>query len=267
MRLGKRNAAVTGAAVVIGVAALGGVAVATGNTPLGDQDLSQPGSITVDESSLPEDDAAERDALAALATVEEAAAGAAAAESLGGGEVLAAELEDEDGFVVWEVEVRAADGTVQEVTVDAGDATILGTEREDDDREGDYREGDDREGADREGADREGAETEAAELSQPGTVAVDASTLPADDVAEQAALAELATVEQSAAEAAAVKAAGGGEVVRAELEEEDGFVVWDVVVRAADGTLQEVTLDAGNAAVLGLEGEDDEVDGPDSTDD
>lgn len=249
MRLGNRTAAVAGAAV-IGVAALGGVAVATGNTPLSD-DLSQPGSITVDESSLPEDDAAERDALAALATVNEAAAGAAATDSLGGGEVVSAELEDEDGFVVWEVEVRAADGTVQEVTVDAGDARILGTEREDD-------EADDNEA--------EGAGSEAAELSQPGTIAVDASTLPTDDAAEQEALAELATVEKSAAETAAIEAAGGGEAVRAELEEEDGFVVWDVVVRAADGTLQEVTLDAGNATVLGLEGEDDAIDGTNSTD-
>lgn len=89
----------------------------------------------MDESTLPEDDAAERAALAELASVEEAAAGAAAVEAVGGGEVAGSELEDEDGFVVWEVAVRAGDGSLHEVTVDAGDASVLGTERDEDDED------------------------------------------------------------------------------------------------------------------------------------
>lgn len=235
MRLRTRTAAVASAAAV-GVAALGGAALATGTIVAGgDDDLRQPGTITVDESTLPQDDVAERDALAALATVDQAAAEAAAVELVSGGQALRAELEEEDGFVVWEVVVRAGDGTVQEVTVDAGDAGVLGTEREDDEDDGD-------------------------DLRQPGTVPVEESTLPDDDAAEQEALTALATVEQAAAGEAALQAVGGGEVVQAELEETDGFVVWEVLVRTGDGTLQEVTVDAGNSSILATELDDDEHD-------
>lgn len=132
MHLGSRTLAVVGA-TAIGVAALGGVAVATGNEPWGD-DLTRPGSVSVsvNERDLPDHAAAEREALASLARIDEAAARAAATKSLGGGEAVQAELEDEDGFVVWDVLVRSEDGTAQEVTVDAGDASVLAVEREDD---------------------------------------------------------------------------------------------------------------------------------------
>jgi uncharacterized membrane protein YkoI len=131
MRITKLSAVVTlgGAAVL---AAAGGIAVAA-DDQAGSDDLTRPGTVTVDESSLPEDDVAEREALARLATVDEDAATSAAIDSIGSGEVLAAELEDEHGFVVWEVHVRSADGTVEEVIVDAGNASVLGAEREDDD--------------------------------------------------------------------------------------------------------------------------------------
>jgi uncharacterized membrane protein YkoI len=46
--------------------------------------------------------------------------------------VKEAELGDENGFVVWEVEVQASDGTFQEVKVDAGNGQILAQEAEDD---------------------------------------------------------------------------------------------------------------------------------------
>ena len=133
MRLRARAAAVV--AAVVGLAAVGGgVALATGTVAVGDDDLSRPGSLTVDERTLPEDDAAEREALAGLATVDQAAAGAAAAESLGGGDVVRAELEEEAGFVVWDVLVSAGDGTLREVTVDAG---IRDTRLDDDDGDDD----------------------------------------------------------------------------------------------------------------------------------
>lgn len=235
MRLRTRTAAVVGSAV-IGLAALGGgVALATGTVPGGD-DLSRPGSITVDERTLPENDAAEREALASLATVERAAAGAAAVEAVGGGEVVRAELEDEDGSVVWEVLVRADDGSVREVIVDAGDASVLGSEREDDG-----------------GEDRGG-------LRAAGTLAVDESTLPENDAAERDALAAVATIDEAAAGTAAAESVGGGEVVRAELEEDAGFVVWDVLVRSDDGTWHEVAVDAGDASILATELDDDDDD-------
>jgi hypothetical protein len=131
MRIANRTAAVAGAAV-IGLAALGGVAVATDVGPFGG-DLDRPGSIAVDERALPDDDTAERAALAAFDTVEESAARAAAVASAGGGEAVDAELTTEDGFVIWDVLVRAADGTWREVKVDAGDASILASERDQDD--------------------------------------------------------------------------------------------------------------------------------------
>lgn len=81
------------------------------------------------EESGTEDEAAEAAALAPLATVSEADATAAALAAVPGtaGTVL---LEDENGFVVWAVEVTADDGTITEVTIDAGDASVLAQETE-----------------------------------------------------------------------------------------------------------------------------------------
>ncbi|MGB3683380.1 MAG: PepSY domain-containing protein, partial [Rubrobacteraceae bacterium] len=39
-----------------------------------------------------------------------------------------AELGNENGYVVWEVEVAAQDGTLQEVKVDAGNGKVLAQE-------------------------------------------------------------------------------------------------------------------------------------------
>lgn len=136
MRIRTRTAAVVATAAV-GLTAATGVAFAAGAVDLAGDDPNQPGTITVDESMLPEDDAAEQAELRELASVGAAAAGAAAIEAVGGGEVAGTELEDENGFVVWEVAVRAADGSLQEVTVDAGDASVLGTERDGDDGDDD----------------------------------------------------------------------------------------------------------------------------------
>lgn len=121
--------------------------------------------------------------------------------------------------------------------------------------------------------DQTGADTEAAEGSEAdetgpdeqepsyagtATIAVDESTLPEDEAAEAAALASLATVTQADAEAAAL-AAVSGEVVQAELDNENGFVVWSIEVRGAAGTIHDVKIDAGNAAVLGTEAGEDEA--------
>ena len=38
------------------------------------------------------------------------------------------ELDDEGGFVVWEVDITRDDGTKVEVLIDAGDASILAQE-------------------------------------------------------------------------------------------------------------------------------------------
>ena len=242
MRVRTRGAAVA-AATAIGLTAASGAAFATrADDPDGD-DEHRPGTITVDESTLPEDDTAEQAALAELATVERAVAEAAAVEAVGGGEAASSELDADDSFVVWEVTVRAADGAVHEVTVDAGDASALSTERDDRD------DGDDGDG------DGDGSE-----LHRPGTIRVDESTVSEDDAAEQAALAPLAEVTEATAGTAAVEAVGGGDVASSQLEDEDGSVVWKVTVRAADGSVHEVAIDAGDARVLGTERDDEDDD-------
>jgi uncharacterized membrane protein YkoI len=82
---------------------------------------------------------------------------------------------------------------------------------------------------------------------------------------EQAALQALATVPQAQAEAAAL-AAVPGTVAGADLGNENGFVVYSVEVNAADGTVTEVTVDAGNATVLAQQAQDasDPADAPDA---
>jgi len=91
-------------------------------------------TIAVDEASLPEGEAAEAEALAALATVTQAEAEAAAFAAVSG-EIVQTELEDENGFIVWSVEVRDAAGLVHDVKIDAGNGAVLGTQADDDDAE------------------------------------------------------------------------------------------------------------------------------------
>lgn len=223
MRLRKRTTVII-AASAMGVAATGGVAYSAVG---GVDEPGRAGSVAVDEAVLPEDDAGEREALAGLATVTESGAADTATESVGGGQLLQAELQEDDGFVVWEVLVGAADGRVHEVTIDAGNATVLASEADED-------------------------------LGRAGTVRLDPSRLPEDDAAEQAALADAATVDETAARQAAVESAGGVEAVFAELEEEAGYVVWDVIVRTSDYWFKGVTVDAGDGTVLGFHADGDE---------
>jgi len=51
------------------------------------------------------------------------------------GQVLKAELEDENGFLVYGVEIASADKSIMEVKVDAGSGKVLAVERDTMDRE------------------------------------------------------------------------------------------------------------------------------------
>lgn len=95
-----------------------------------DDGPSVKGSITVPEQAGEQDEAAEQQALAGLATVtpDEAVRAATAAEP---GTAGPAELGDEDGSLVYEVVVTRADGSAVEVKIDAGNAAVLATEAED----------------------------------------------------------------------------------------------------------------------------------------
>jgi uncharacterized membrane protein YkoI len=97
-----------------------------------------------------------------------------------------------------------------------------------------------------------------------GTGQADAQEGSGDDAQEQAALKALATVTPAEAQDVA-RTAVAGTVGEADLGNGNGFVVYTVEVTAADGTVTEVTVDAGNSAVLAQQVQDpgDPADGPD----
>jgi uncharacterized membrane protein YkoI len=72
-------------------------------------------------------EAAETQQLQGLAKIDQAAAEKAALAAVPG-QIQKTELGDENGFVVYSVEVKGADGTVTDVKVDAGDGSILAQE-------------------------------------------------------------------------------------------------------------------------------------------
>jgi uncharacterized membrane protein YkoI len=47
------------------------------------------------------------------------------------GKVIETELDDENGFLVWHVEVLAKDGTTSELAVDAGNGEVLAIDPQD----------------------------------------------------------------------------------------------------------------------------------------
>lgn len=82
-------------------------------------------------------------------------------------------------------------------------------------------------------------------------------------------LQQLARIDRTAAEQAALKAVPGT-VLETELEADDnGYVVYDVEVAGNDGKSHDVKVDAGNGEILdqGLEEDVDEADGAAETED
>lgn len=137
------------AALGIAAGAAGIAGAATGGTGDGgaadteEHDATYSSSLTVDDSVEATSEADEAAALAEIATVSPEEASAAATAEVPG-TAADPELENEDGNVVYGVEVTTPDGTVIEVVVDAGNASILATETEegDDDADGDHGDGD-----------------------------------------------------------------------------------------------------------------------------
>lgn len=77
-------------------------------------------------------------------------------------------------------------------------------------------------------------------------------------VESQAEFAKHAKVSQQQAEAAAL-AVQPGQVVKAKLDDEDGYLVWQIDVKHDKGTT-EIAVDAGNSKVLAAEAEAEEDD-------
>ena len=93
-----------------------------------EQEPALDGSIQVpeDETATEDDENAQLAQLDGLISQQDAIDAA-------GGTADHAELGNENGSVIWEVEVTAPDGTVEEVKVDAGNGDILARENEADD--------------------------------------------------------------------------------------------------------------------------------------
>jgi uncharacterized membrane protein YkoI len=143
----KRNIAGLAVTAALGLAAIGAVANAETPPPSASPSIGQPqapkspkpaetqepklsGSITVPQTADTgtEDEAAEAAALKALAKVSEADARSAALAKFPGATVQTAALGDENGSLIWEINLTDASGAGQEVKVDAGNAAVLAVE-------------------------------------------------------------------------------------------------------------------------------------------
>lgn len=127
-------------ALIGGVAATGVVAAnaASGTSSASQSEKGEAndapikGSISVAEPAQEESDAAEAAKLAKLATVDKKAANAAAVDTVPGSSVVETDLEEEDGFLVYEVDVKDTAGVTTEVIIDAGNTKVLASEVEGD---------------------------------------------------------------------------------------------------------------------------------------
>lgn len=143
--------------------AVAGTAVAAGPPPSGtdgpptageageEQDSSYTGSVEApaeNEAAEEREEAAEDSELRKLAEIDRAAAEKAALRAVPG-TVEEAELDDENGYVVYEVEVAGDDGKSHDVAIDAGNGQVLDQEAGEDegpeepDEEADEETGDD----------------------------------------------------------------------------------------------------------------------------
>lgn len=163
--MSRTRSIIAGGAAAVGIT-LGAAAIAsagtatTGDEPAAETDDSQEpdlnGSVQAPEGDEDTSEADEAKTLESLATITVDDAIAAATDSVPG-TADTAELENENGSVVYEVEVTADDGSDTEVKVDAGNGAVLDTEAEDED-EGESGEDEDEDGeADEDGA-AEGSE-------------------------------------------------------------------------------------------------------------
>lgn len=92
-------------------------------------------------------------------------------------------------------------------------------------------------------------------INLPDEVTKSSVTVPRG-VEHQADFANFAKVGQQQAEAAAL-AVVPGQVVKARLDDEDGFLVWQIDVKHDKG-VTEIAIDAGNGKTLAAEAEEDD---------
>lgn len=103
----------------------------------GEQNETSEGKETPEnEAAEDQQEKAEAQQLQSLAKIDQAAAEQAALRAIPG-TAKDAELGNENGYVVWEVEVAGDDGKLHEVKVDAGNGQVLQQEADDEDSEQD----------------------------------------------------------------------------------------------------------------------------------
>ena len=140
------------------------------------------------------------------------------------GKVTDVELEDEDGTIVYGVEIVDAQGIEHDVKVDAKTGKVLKVEADDEE-------------------ETEGAEENDGEVS---------------DKAEQEQLAKLAKISQEEGISIALQEVKGN-VTDVELEDEDGTIVYGVEIVDAEGLKHDVKVDAKTGKVVKVD-LDDETD-------
>jgi uncharacterized membrane protein YkoI len=135
-----RRKLIVGAAAAVLALGGGGAAVAAqqGALPGQEDDPNITGTVSApggnEGAEGHENEAQDNEAggqLEGLARIDRAAAEKAALGAVPG-EVKETELENENGFVVYGVEIQGKDGRLHEVVVDAGNGKILAQELEDD---------------------------------------------------------------------------------------------------------------------------------------
>jgi uncharacterized membrane protein YkoI len=133
-----RKKLIVGAAVAVLVLGGGGAAIAAqqaqeenikGGTITAPAGSGEENEAVENEKAENEENEAEGKGLEGLARIDKAAAENAALGAVPG-EVKETELENENGFVVYEVEVAGKDGKLHEVVVDAGNGKVLAQETE-----------------------------------------------------------------------------------------------------------------------------------------
>jgi uncharacterized membrane protein YkoI len=109
-------------------------------------------------------------------------------------------------------------------------------------------------------------QTEQREPSYTGSIQAPKDTgTEQSEAAESAALAKLAKISEADATRAALARFPGATVQKASLEDENGNVVWAILLTDANKAAHEVKVDAGNGAILAIEagGADSEQSGVD----
>ena len=149
------------------------------------------------------------------------------------GYAVEAELDDEGGYLVYEVEIVTRKGEKAEVMIDAGNGQVLadadedgeGEEKDENDEDGEYEEG---------------------SVSFHASIRVDQ---------DRKNLHRLVKISISDAQEAALSVRPGT-IIESELERENGYLVYSIEIADAEDRTVEVLIDAGNGKVLTVENED-----------